>query len=105
MRGAMSVEPDVDLLHSVPFLSSLSHDELTFLSAGLRRRVYRRNEVIFHRDDPGTLLFIIRRGRVKISLQNADGSEVTLALFGPSGFFVGMSLLYDRPRSANASAL
>jgi CRP/FNR family transcriptional regulator/CRP/FNR family cyclic AMP-dependent transcriptional regulator len=97
--------PDVDLLQSVPFLSGLPADELTYLSRGLRRRSFRRNEVIFHRDDPGTMLFIIRRGRVKISLQNEDGSEVTLALFGPGDFFGEMSLLDDLPRSATATAL
>jgi CRP/FNR family transcriptional regulator/CRP/FNR family cyclic AMP-dependent transcriptional regulator len=105
LRGSASPGPDIDLLQGVPFLSSLDHDELALLAAGLRRRSFRRNEVIFHRDDPGTMVFIIRGGRVKISLQNEDGSEVTLALFGPGDFFGEMSLLDDLPRSATATAL
>src|SRR2546423_11165380 len=105
MRGSLGAERDLALLQSVPFLSGLPTEELAFLSAGLRRRAFRRNEVIFHRDDPGTMVFIIRSGRVKISLLNEEGSEVTLALFGPGDFFGEMSLLDDLPRSATATAL
>jgi len=105
VRGSGDASRDITLLQSVPFLNGLPREELAFLSMGLRRRSFRRNEVIFHRDDPGTILFIIRGGRVKISLQNEEGSEVTLALFGPGDFFGEMSLLDDLPRSATATAL
>ena len=93
------------LLHTVPFLSSLPTDEMAFLAAGLRRRTFRRNEVIFHRDDPGSILYVIVSGLVKISLQNEEGSEVTLALFGPGDFFGEMALLDDLPRSATATSV
>jgi len=94
-----------EALQRISFLSSLSPEELAFLSVGLRRRVFRRSEVIFHRDDPGSMLYMIVSGRVKISLQNEEGAEVTLALFGPGEFFGEMSLLDDLPRSATATAM
>ncbi len=54
---------------------------------------------------PATTLYVIRNGRVKISLQNEEGTEVTLALFGAGDFFGEMALLDDMPRSATATAV
>jgi CRP/FNR family transcriptional regulator/CRP/FNR family cyclic AMP-dependent transcriptional regulator len=104
VRGSLGAGQDFALLQSVPFLSNLPAEDLAFLASGVRRRSFRRNEVVFHRDDPGTMLYVIRSGRVKISLQNEEGSEVTLALLGPGDFFGEMALLDDMPRSATATA-
>ena len=63
------------------------------------------NQVIFHLGDPGGLLYLISRGKVKISHTTSDGQEVVLAILGPGDFFGEMALLDDSPRSATAVAL
>jgi CRP/FNR family transcriptional regulator/CRP/FNR family cyclic AMP-dependent transcriptional regulator len=63
------------------------------------------NQVIFHLGDPGGLLYLISRGKVKISHTTPDGQEVVLAILGPGDFFGEMALLDDSPRSATAVAL
>ena len=76
------------------------------LSAALRSRRYRRDEVIFHADDPGDSLFIVASGSVKIMLSADDGTEpAILTTVGPGGFFGELALLDGAPRSATAVAL
>ena len=61
--------------------------------------------MIFHLGDPGGLLYLISRGKVKISHTTAEGQEVVLAILGPGDFFGELALLDDSPRSATAIAL
>src|SRR3972149_12026889 len=74
------------------------------LAAAARRRQYRRDEVIFHREDPGDSLHIIESGRVEILLPSHGGEELILAILGPGDFFGDLSLLDGAPRSATAMA-
>ena len=78
---------------------------LDLLASALRSRRYRRDEVIFHADDPGDSLFIVARGSVKITVAADDGTEpAILTTIGPGGFFGELALLDGAPRSANAIA-
>ena len=72
------------------------------LATRLRRRRYARSEPLFLRGDPGSVLYVIERGRVKISLSSADGKEMILALLGPGDFFGELALLDGGQRSADA---
>lgn len=94
-----------ELLERVPFFAALNSDELEHLSESVRRRRYARNEVIFHRDDPGDSLMIIRSGVVKIALNSEDGKEVILTLLSEGDYFGDFALLDGEPRSADAVAL
>jgi CRP/FNR family transcriptional regulator/CRP/FNR family cyclic AMP-dependent transcriptional regulator len=75
------------------------------LAAAMRRRSFRPGEVIFHRDDPGQVLYIIREGKVKIYITSPEGQEVVLAVFGPGDYFGELALLDGQPRSASAVAI
>jgi CRP-like cAMP-binding protein len=93
------------VLGQVPLFAELSADELAGLEACLRRRRCSKGEVIFLQGDPGTSLYIIESGRVKIVLTSPDGKEVILNILGPSDFFGDLALLDGEPRSADAVAL
>ena len=92
-------------LGRVGFFSGLDGDGLRELAAAVRRRTFRAGEVIFHRDDPGQVLYVIRSGRVKICLTGPDGQEIVLALFGAGDYFGELALLDGQPRSASAVAV
>jgi CRP-like cAMP-binding protein len=92
------------VLRGIPFFSGLSDGELLRLDPALRRRRFRRSEVIFHREDPGNALYVIAAGTVKIALRSDDGREVILTLLGPGDYFGELAIIDGEPRSADAIA-
>lgn len=89
----------------VSLFSTLDPEALRALASAARRRGFRTGEVIFHRDDPGQVLYVIREGKVKICINSPDGHEVVLAVFGPGDYFGELALLDGQPRSASAVAI
>jgi CRP/FNR family transcriptional regulator/CRP/FNR family cyclic AMP-dependent transcriptional regulator len=92
-------------LQSVPFFSNLKSEEAIELASRMVLRRYGVGQIIFHHGDPGGLLYIISRGKVKISHSTHDGQEALLAILGNGDFFGELALLDDSPRSATAEAL
>ena len=64
-------------------------------------RVYNRESMIFCECQSGAELYIIQKGRVKIS-KIVDNSEVLLAVLKEGDMFGEMALLENKPRSATA---
>ena len=92
-------------LKQVAIFSGLHDDALHALSSVIRRRTFRSGEVIFHRDDPGQVLYIIKEGKVKICLISPDGQEISLVVLGTGECFGELALLDSLPRSADAITL
>lgn len=93
------------LLRQITLFAGLSDAALTALASRVRVRSYRRGEVLFHKDDPGTSLFLLRSGRVKISTFSNEGKEAVFTVHGPGDVFGELALLDGAPRSATATAL
>lgn len=96
---------NVAALRNVPFLAILPPAELERLAAQARARRYRAGDTIFHREDPGSTLYIVESGKVKLVLASPEGREVTVGLLGPGDFFGELALLDGGPRSASVVAL
>lgn len=95
----------LDYLAQVPLFADLDASTLQGIATHLRVRAFAAGEIIFHRGDPGQVMYIVRQGKVKISLTSPDGQEVSLALLGPGECFGELALLDGQPRSADAAAL
>ena len=95
----------VSALAKCPLFAHASSATLASVAATLRRRRFRRNEVIFHQGDPGDSLHIVAAGAVKIVLPSAEGEEAIIATLREGDFFGELSLLDGAPRSATAAAL
>lgn len=104
-RGTGEAADQGPKLAQVAIFAGLDADGLQELAAAARRRSFRSGEVIFHRDDPGQVLYVIRSGKVKIYITSQDGQEVSLAVFGPGDYFGELALLDGQPRSASAVAI
>lgn len=67
-------------------------------------RDFPEGHVLFREGDAGAAMYVIRRGRVRIS-RRFDVGERSLALLGPGDFFGEMAILNRRPRAATATAV
>lgn len=101
----MATVNDSSYLRQVDIFANLSEEDAQELMAVARKRSFRAGEVIFHRDDPGQVLYIIKEGKVKIALISPDGQEISLVVFGKGECFGEFALLDGEPRSADAIAL
>ena len=95
----------VERLRRLPLFARLSEEELGDLAGRTRLRPYKRAEVIFRKDDPGTHLYLVLEGAVKISLPGEFGQEALVAIMRPGEFFGELALFDRSPRSAGATAL
>ncbi len=92
-------------LQVVPFFANLTDEQINELAKSLVPRRFGRDQVVFHLGDPGGLLYVISRGKVKINHTTQEGQEVVLAILGPGDFFGELALIDEAPRSATAVAL
>ncbi len=66
-------------------------------------RVLKAGDVVFREGDDARTMFVIRRGKVRIT-KRVRGGEKTFAVLGPGEFFGEMAILNQQPRSATATA-
>jgi len=87
-------------------LAGVPDDDVRELLRVARRRRFARNEVVFHRDDPGDSLHLIQKGRFSLRVATPLGDVATIAVLGPGDSFGEMALLAEEPlRSATVTAL
>jgi CRP/FNR family transcriptional regulator, cyclic AMP receptor protein len=93
------------LLRRVTILSELSDKDLDTLSQRLVPRTYIKEAIIVSQEEEGDSLFIIKSGKVKVTLYGDSGREVILSIFQAGDYFGEMSLIDNQPRSANVIAI
>jgi len=81
-------------------MSGAPLDFSLLLKAGLPRRSFVADDVIFREGDKGGALYVIEKGQVEI-----HAGHRVLAILGPGEFFGEMSLIDPSPRSATAVAV
>src|SRR3989475_11362473 len=101
----METENETLYLKQVPLFADLANEDIRELMAMARKRIFRSGEVIFHRDDPGQVLYVIKEGKVKISLISPEGQEISLVVFGKGECFGEFAILDGLTRSADAVAM
>ena len=95
----------VDSLRRCALFAHVDADALRALAGQMRRRRFRRNEVIFHQGDIGDSLQVVVSGGVKIVLPSHEGDEAIIASLKPGDFFGELALLDGAPRSTTATSL
>lgn len=95
----------LEALRSVPLFASLDDNAATELRSLLTEQVVSSNTRLFRHGDQGNAMYLIESGRVRISLQDEDKNDVTLAELAQGDFFGEMSLIDGRQRSADARVI
>jgi CRP/FNR family cyclic AMP-dependent transcriptional regulator len=93
----------IDTLRQVPLFESLDDEAAKKLCELLETLDCEAQKVLFRAGDAGDAMYLIERGKVRISVQATDGRELTLTELGRGDFFGEMVLFDGQPRSANAA--
>ena len=96
----------LQLLAATPMFDGLQVSELEPLRPAVRSRRYPKDGYLFREGDPGSHLYVVVEGEVKIARVAEGGSEVVFAIAGPGELFGELSLFEEEgERSADAQAL
>ncbi len=88
------------LLRNVPLFADLPDNELAQLSNVIQRAGFKKGNRIVNEGDPGSALYIVISGRLKVMISNKTGKEVVLAILEQGDYFGEMALLDSGTRSA-----
>lgn len=93
------------LLGRHPLFSELQPEELERVVELAVERAFAPGQAIFQRGDPGTSLFAVLDGQVRIGIGAEDGREVTLGIMGRGELFGEIAAIDGRGRTAEATAM
>jgi CRP/FNR family transcriptional regulator, cyclic AMP receptor protein len=94
----------IKYLKEIPLFSHLKDVQLKEIAARCKKILFKKGEVIFHKTDMSTDLYIVDSGTLKAVLSDDDGDEIVLARFDAGAFFGELSLLDGQGRSATIVA-
>src|ERR1700730_111890 len=92
---------DPNTLGTMLLFDGLTPEHLSTINGLLRRRTVPARKSLMLIEDAGEVAYLILSGTVKIYLDQADGTELILALLGPGEIVGEMSLVERRGRSAS----
>ena len=94
----------VERLSAVDIFAPLSAEETGMLARASVRHVFAPGETVIRAGDPGSSMFVVHNGRVRVQV-NDQGRPRTVATLNEGEFFGEMALFTGEPRTANVIAL
>ncbi len=92
-------------LKHIRLFSGLSQAELQEMDRITRMQEVRKRQPIYLPGDPSNTVYLLKKGRVKISSTASTGKEVTFEVLEPGEIFGELEALEDLPRETQAEAL
>jgi CRP/FNR family transcriptional regulator, cyclic AMP receptor protein len=100
------VADPLELLAGTQLFEGLAPSDLESLRPAIRTRTFERGSYLFREGDPGSHLYVVVHGQVKIGRFGVGGGEVVFAIAGPAEVFGELSLFdEDGERTADAAAM
>ena len=103
MSTNSSPEMTLEAIRSVPLFAALDDSAARELRNLLRRREVSAGDALFRAGDQGDAMYLIEKGRVRISITDNDEKEITLAELAQGDFFGEMAIIDGKQRSADAT--
>ena len=100
----VTVDQELKELQSSTLFSSFEREALVEIVASTELRSYDEGDIIVTEGEPGSSLFLIVGGSVRVFTRTDDGGNLQLAELGPGDFFGEVSLLSGKPRTATITA-
>ncbi len=95
----------LEAIRSVPLFASLDDEAATRLRSLLTVREVPAGKHLFRTGDKGDAMYLIERGRVRISVRDQDKQQITLAELARGDFFGEMAIIDGKRRSADAMVI
>ncbi|HPY23992.1 MAG TPA: Crp/Fnr family transcriptional regulator [Mycobacterium sp.] len=90
---------------SAPMFDGLDSGHAEFLAAQSRPIVLPAGQVLFRRGTPSTGFYVVRDGRVQLSVSNSEGMVKVLEIVSPGGAFGHAVMFLREPYPVDATAL
>jgi CRP/FNR family transcriptional regulator/CRP/FNR family cyclic AMP-dependent transcriptional regulator len=94
----------LQFIRNVPFFRNVSDNHLEQIIDDFKIAHAQKDEVIVYQTDKSTDMYIIIKGRVKVTLLSEEGEEFILTDLQKGDFFGELSLIDGSPRSATVIA-
>jgi CRP/FNR family cyclic AMP-dependent transcriptional regulator len=104
-EGSACGPVSLEQLREVPLFRELEEEAARKLCSLLVAREYKAPTRLFEAGESGDAMYLIQHGRVRITVTDADGREVTLSELHDGEFFGEMALIDGHERSAGATVL
>ena len=93
-----------EFLKDVNIFSHLSDEKIDEIKKYFTLREYPKGSMIILEEEYGDVVFLVKKGTVKITRVNDEGKEVILSLMGENDMVGEMSVIDGESRSANVLA-
>ena len=92
------------VLREFDLFADLDEAEMAAIAAAAPMSEVPKGQLLVSPLSPREVLFIVKKGRVRLYRTAADGRSLTTAIVDPGEMFGEMALVSDEPRSASAIA-
>jgi len=93
------------LVADAPMFKELGASEQQSCAARFRETKFAKGQMIFGRGDPGTHLYLVADGQVRLAIGTAEGRELSFQIATTGDLIGEIAVLDGGPRSAEAIAL
>jgi len=94
----------IEFLKNVSIFSEVSDSNIKEFEAFFTLREYPKGSMIILEEEYGDIVFLVKKGTIKITRVNDEGKEVILSLMGENDIVGEMSVIDGESRSANVLA-
>jgi len=105
--------PSTEVTHGVKscfagqldLLNGMSQEAVHRFNTVVRKTKRRRGEWVFTLGDPADSIYLVQKGRMKITALSEDGHEIVHEILGPGEIFGDTSTILGIPRTTSAQTL
>lgn len=86
-------------LENFSMFSTLSKQEMEMMDKSLQMRNAEKSQILYFPEDTSKTIYLLKKGKVKISKISAEGKEIILNILNPGEIFGEMALTQDSSRN------
>lgn len=105
MKCSCFINDGRNCIELVPIFSNLSQEEMLEIASITGDKTYKKGELIYMAGDQESKLYVIHKGKVKISRITEAGKEQVIRILGPGEFMGELSLFSSEPLKDNGEVL